>query len=417
MPSATSQVPRKVTIIGAGLAGLSLALSLYDHDIRCDIYELRSSSYNLGGAVMLSPNALRVLDHIGKPESVFKRVSSKGFHFDKLSFVNEQHVVKDIYYFGQKDLYGYHGFRIYRQLLIEEMLTMIEERGIPIHYERKFSHILSEDEHGVRFVMANGEELRSDILVGADGIHSTVRKHISDVTPNFGGLLAITGAIPTSALRMPTRDYPLPCTVQGKTGAFVVAPQNIDGSEVLIGNQRPFPALDHEGWAALGADKAKLYEMFTANKDSWGDFVQSAMEAAKPENLNMWPYHTIPKLESWKSESGRTIIIGDAAHAIPPSAGQGVNQAFEDAYALTLLLSKLDSKGMDFQRSLGFWQSWRQDRIDKVNDLTASMNNKRLPEAERQKVDNPTGGEGQLDWLYQPNLDNEMEAFVQMQAQ
>lgn len=66
--------------------------------------------------------------------------------------------------------------------------------------------------------------------------------------------------------------------------------------------------------------------------------------------------------------------------------------------------------GVQLHAGLKFWQDWRQARVDKVNGLTAAMNNKRLPEAERAKVENPTGGDGQLTWLYRCDIESEMNA-------
>lgn len=408
-------VPSNVTIIGAGLAGLSLALALHDKNIHATIYELRESSYNMGGAIMLSPNALRVLDNIGKPKSVYQRVRHQGYNFDKLSFVNEDHELTSTYYFGHKELYGYHGLRIYRQILIKELIAMCEERHIPIHYGQRYFRIVSEDCNAVAIAMEDGKEIETNFLIGADGINSSVRKYLSDVSPRFGGLLGITTAIPTSALRLPP-SYPLPVTIQTKIGAFVMAPQNEDGSEMFIGRQRPYPALPREGWTALREDKAKLHEMFVADKSDWNDVVQSAMEAVEPANMNIWPFHLIPKVETWRSEYGRVVLVGDAAHAIPPSAGQGVNQAFEDSFTLAFLMASLGEKGVELGRALEFWQGWREERLVKVGVLTQQMNNKRLPQAERVKCEDPDGGEGELAWLYAPDLKEEMAAWVRQQA-
>lgn len=137
---------------------------------------------------MLSPNALRVLDSTGRPSSVYQRIQLKGYNFDKLSFLNNQHELQDLYYFGEKKLYGYHGLRIYRQVLIKELANMVHEREILVYYERKYFHIVSEDAFGVTFEMANGEQIKTDMLIGADGIYSSVRKHITDVIPVFSGM-------------------------------------------------------------------------------------------------------------------------------------------------------------------------------------------------------------------------------------
>lgn len=140
-------------------------------------------------------------------------------------------------------------------------------------------------------------------------------------------------------------------------------------------------------------------------------------QAAKPESINMWPFYVIPRLVSWSSPGNRIVLIGDSAYAIPPSAGQGVNQAFEDAYTLAILMASLNKKGLTLKNALKFWQDWRSDRVAEVNELTAQMNNKRLPEEERNEVKNPQGGEGQLAWLYKPKLEEEMDSWVQLQAE
>lgn len=409
--SSNAQAPNRVTIIGAGLAGLTLALALHDNNIVSTIYECRSSSHAMGGGIMLSPNALRVLDSIGKPRSIYSRIRSKGYNFDKLSFVNDDHQVSDVYYFGHEQLYGYTGLRIYRQVLINELLMMCQERHITIEYNRSFSMVTSENANSVTFSMSDGEVIETPMLIGADGIHSAVRQYLSDVTPQFGGLLAIIGHIPTSTIDLP-ENYPLPVTIQGKGGAFVIAPQDVDGSDCLVGVQRPFPSQDREGWTQLAQDKTKLYEMFTANKESMNDVVKSAMVAVKPEDLTIWPFHQIPNLKTWASKDERVIILGDAAHAIPPTAGQGVNQAFEDIWSFAILLAATKKQSVPLSTALRFWKDWRQARVEKVKTLTTQMNAKRLPEAERERAENPKGGQGELQWLYGCNIKEEMSAWL-----
>ncbi len=75
---ATSE--HSVAIIGAGLAGLSLALALHQQNIPCTIYESRPAPLNIGGAVMLSPNALKVLDAL----KLYSSAKTKGYSFEKL---------------------------------------------------------------------------------------------------------------------------------------------------------------------------------------------------------------------------------------------------------------------------------------------------------------------------------------------
>ena len=119
----------KTAIIGAGFGGLALALALHARDIPCDVYELRAESYEHGGGVMLSPNAIRVLDHIGAWEAA----KSKGYRFETMAFLTDDQEVTGYYTFGNEKLFGYPGIRIYRSDMIKVFRALAKERSIPIH--------------------------------------------------------------------------------------------------------------------------------------------------------------------------------------------------------------------------------------------------------------------------------------------
>lgn len=380
------------------------------------MYEARDESYEVGGGITLSPNALRILDKL----CVYERVRDKGFHFDTLAFSDGDGVVKDVYYFGSEQLYGYKGFRIMRQLLINEMKQMLRGYRVEMNFNKQFTKIIRDTQDEVVIEFADGSTADSAIVVGADGIHSIVRNYIvPDVKPVYSGLMAINSVCPRSRVRIPENFY-LPATIMSKAGAFLMVPQEVDGSQLLIGAQRRFPEKDKDGWDALAADKQGLLDMLRENQADWPDIVQSALENAPVENMGIWPFYGIPKFSKWASPTDRVIVLGDAAHAIPPTAGQGVNQAFEDVNMLALLLSKL-SPQTPLREALKFWQEYRQRRIDKILELTQQMNAKRLPPAEQAKLppgaiwtdESATRGEGgQLQWLYEPDLDEDVAKWL-----
>lgn len=399
------------------MQGLSLALALKRVNIPCTVYEARAESYDLGGGITLSPNALRILDKLG----VYRRVYDKGFHFDTLAFSDGDGNVQDVYYFGSEKLYGYREFRIIRKLLIKELRQTLAEQGVEIQFNKRFTRVIAESADRVDFEFADGSTASSALLVGADGIHSTVRDYIvPGLKPVYSGFTAINCVCPRSRLRIPN-NFHLPATVMAKPGAFLIEPQEIDGSDLLIGAQRRFPERDKAGWDALAADKQGLLDMLRENKADWPDIVQSSLEGAPVENMGIWRFYGIPKLERWAGqEANRVVIVGDAAHAIPPTAGQGVNQAFEDVNMLALLLSKL-SPQVPLVEALKFWHHYRQARIDKVLELTQQINAKRLPPAEQAKLppgaiwkdESATrGGGGQLRWLYEPDLDEDVAKWI-----
>jgi 2-polyprenyl-6-methoxyphenol hydroxylase-like FAD-dependent oxidoreductase len=418
-----SSPPFSVTIIGAGLGGLTLALAFDKYGIRSKLIELRDPDYDFGGAIMMSPNALRVLDSL----KVYERIIPKGFSFQTLTFKNDANQkTTGIYYFGQHEMYGYDGIRIYRKALIVELRQMIHERGIPIEYGRKFSHVISEDENGVRFAFADGKEEIAELLIGADGIHSKVRQYLAPgVVPLYSGFVSVTYAFPRSKLRFPgsVTDYPLPVSLHGKNGAYVMAPQSNDGNEIFAGRQFAYPMQERSGWDSLLRDKTELIAMHQRDMEDWSDFAQSGQEQISTRDahsINTWPFHTVPKLDTWSSKAGKVVLIGDAAHAIPPTTGQGANQAFEDAYSLAVLLNLLTSE-ITLSEGLKIWQNYRQVKVEKLLELTEQMNNLRLPEAEKKNLPKEkvwqedsfeVGAGGKLSWLYLNNIEEDITKLL-----
>jgi len=365
---------------------------------------------------VLSPNALRVLDSVG----IYQRVRERAFQLDVLAFKDVNDNTTDEYYFGSENLYGYSAIRIMRKELLHVLRAMLREQEVPVHHNYKLTSV-SDGTDQVKLTFENGQTASAPLVIGADGIHSAVRKSfLPQVNPIFAGFLGINSVVERAQLRIP-EGYHLPATVMGKNGAFLLVPQKPDGSELFIGSQRRFAELDQAGWAALRKDKAKLYDMLQENKQDWPDVVQSALEATPVDRMGFWAFYGIPPLASWLSESKRIILVGDAAHAIPPTVAQGANQAFEDVRSLATLLSKLSEK-VPLDKAAARWQSYRQARIDKVLDLTKQMTVKRLPEAERAKMPpgvvwsdqaRTRGDGGELGWLYEPDLAQEAEKWVQ----
>ena len=367
---------------------------------------------------MLSPNALRVLDKLG----VYKRIRDKGFNFENVIVKTANGQTTDRYAMGNERLYGYKALRIYRRILVNELQQMATERGISIKFEMKYSHVVSEDDSGVVFAFANGSTEKASLLIGADGIYSKVRDYISPgTTPKYSGLVAITYAVKRSSLRiLPGEDLSSPVTWTGRHGAFVLAPQDVDGSEFLAGKQVAYPEQSRAGWDNLLNDKDKLLGLIQKGKDDELDLVRSALENIDPSTFIIWPFYIVPRLQRWISPVGRVIILGDSAHAIPPTAGQGANQAFEDGYTLALLLSNL-SPQTTLSDAISFWQGMRQERVDQVIELTSQLNNMRLPTAEKEALDKASvwhedksqAEGGQMAWLFTPQLEDKVLSWIQ----
>ena len=397
---------RGICLANNTIQGLSLALLLQQRSIRCTVYELRPRNVGSAGALMLAPNALRILDDIG----AYSKIRARGYNFEAVEFKDDHDQTIDQFLMGSDEQYGYKALRIPRQAVLEELRALAQERMITVRYEKRFLQVLAETENGITFRFADGSTSDADILIGADGIHSAVRAFVCPETkPIFSGQLAISAVVQRPHLRFPPgMDYHLPAIIHGRNGGMLMLPQSFDGSDVVVATQKAYLEQDRSGWASLAADKHQLYDMIQSRKSEWSDVVQSALECIHPENITIWPYYSLPKVSRWSSTGGRVVLLGDAAHAIPPTAGQGACQAFEDALSLAVLLAGLASPAL-LAEGLHLWEGMRKERIDKVAVLTMQLGNNRLPQAEREKLPKGqywnSGEQSNLLWLYRENIE------------
>ncbi|KAJ5925257.1 hypothetical protein N7454_007896 [Penicillium verhagenii] len=395
-----------IAIIGAGLSGLALALALNKQSIPCTIYESRPASLDIGGAIMLSPNALRILDAI----DIYKTIKPRGYEFTNLHFYNDK-IPLDSYEFGNSHKYGYDALRIYRHELIHALVTAVKDRSIAIEYGKKFTAVTSETDTGVTWSFEDGTTGYASCLVGADGIHSRVRKYLyPDLEPRFTNAVGVTAAVPTAQLGA-EHGYEIPLTLMNaKHGAFVIAPQLRDGSEVLIGKQKRAAELDRQGWNELLSNKQWCVDFLREGAEDFPQIVRSAVSEIPLDKINLWPFYVVPKLDAWASARSRVVILGDAAHAIPPTAGQGINQAFEDVYTYALVLAKC--QGASLAAGLRRWQAGRQDRVDRVLELNRQIDARRMPKDGDSVPSELDCKPFDLGWLYSPQFEVMVEGWL-----
>jgi 2-polyprenyl-6-methoxyphenol hydroxylase-like FAD-dependent oxidoreductase len=420
--------PPSIAIIGASLTGLSLALSLLSSPHRLTspdtlkIYDLRSPSSTTepppehSSGVVLTPNGLSVLSSLG----VLPRIAPKCWLSRYRTYKNEADATVRKILIADEAIYGFANHRVWRRVLLEALLEMLAESGVDVNWNCRFEGVLSEDDAGVVFKV-NGQENRVDMLFGADGIHSSVREYVSpdDVGPEYTGISGVLSHIPWDSVAWPYENYERACTIQGKPGALVLMPEDREGSVIMVAMQAKLEDRSRAEWEVLGRDKKFLRNFFAHKREQWESQTARAIidsVCQHQETLYMWPFTKMGKLKTWSSaKTGRVVIVGDAAHALPPSSGQGVNQALEDIYALTRLLVLTQEKPhIELKSALAFWQSLRQARVDAVFDWASNKTNvQRMPQEERDrlvregKVLDASNDENFEDmrWLYRPDAD------------
>jgi 2-polyprenyl-6-methoxyphenol hydroxylase-like FAD-dependent oxidoreductase len=369
---------------------------------------------------MLCPNSAPILHSLGAYESL----KNDSYQLEAVTYKNAAGLTTDKFYFGNKNKYGFKALRAHRHLVLENLRQLAEEKGVNVLYGRKFEKVISESKvEGVRFSFADGSEATASLLIGADGIHSKVRSSVfpNAPIPQYSGQTAFVGTTTLSNLRIPSKDFkdsfPMVMFGTGSNGACLLFNFSKDGETIAVATHRPWPEQDREGWDALAKDRKRIIKMIEGEKSgAWPDVVESAIESLTEDTTSIWPYYQLPRLEKWVSEKGRVLLLGDAAHAIPPSGGQGANQAFEDAWTLAQMLGNLSEK-ISLEKGLEIWEDVRQERVRKVTELTLLLGNVRLPLEERERLDKGkvwSAEDVNIDWLYMGRSD--LEILERMKA-
>jgi len=362
----------EIAIIGSGLSGLSLALHLSAHGMKSTVYEFRPSSYSQGGEIALAPNALRVLDHLG----ISTALSEKGFSSETMTLLNRSGKLLGVLIQGRT--FGYSAIRFKRTFVKEALLAECDRRGVEIVYGKRFVK-LEEGEGKTKVHFEDGSMASVDLVVGADGLRSSVRSFVNDkVKATYNGTMMIYGKISASALdaKMGKKEkrLPMPSMSFGKEGSFTIWPRDPDSQEICFFANTQMPDRSREEWERIDADKEGLRKTMEKLfcRGGWAEQIRVICREAPAEEFRIWSVNMVPQLPSWRSPSGKVILIGDSAHAITPSGGQGGAMSLEDGETLAYAISK---HGTD-PSSLEKWEAHRKARVQQVvdfNNLSAKV--------------------------------------------
>ncbi|KAK4496531.1 hypothetical protein PRZ48_012511 [Zasmidium cellare] len=410
---ASSRDPQ-IAVVGASLTALTFTLSLLHHNPSLDpsritLYESRppadqpggqwltrgaSASENPTRPWLLTPNSLKILAKLG----IYERIKDKAFAMSKTVYRDVDGKFLGSATFGGVEEFGYDALRIERMVLLPILLQVIESKGIKINYHTSVRGILAEDDSGITFSIRQNnhtQTLKTDLLIGCDGIHSKIRPHVLDHPCNltYHGMIMVPFKFDTNKIRYTTGFDPseLSLGVLTAKGAIMMVPADPSGTPSMSFRQFKYPEQTREGWEALDADKEKLAKMLTEDIEEWAsesDFVRSIFEQVKAQDTLVWPVYSLPKLDRWVSEGGKVVIIGDAAHSLIPAAAQGANVSIEDSWTLARVLGGTISEQKNDVKNdaLQHWQATRNERIAKVQKLSLQLMNARLPPQEQAKL-------------------------------
>jgi 2-polyprenyl-6-methoxyphenol hydroxylase-like FAD-dependent oxidoreductase len=365
----------RIAIIGAGLAGLTLARLLKDSSHEVQIFEQAAALEEIGAGVQIGPNGVRVLRAAGLDpvqDGIGILVNSvSGRNWDTNEVVSDQQFLDE----SGKPVYGEPFVHCHRAALQLGLAAGLPE-GTVLLGRRAMEVIDGADGAEVRF--ADGSTERADVVVGADGIHSAARGAVVEVAtaPRFTKMAVFRGVVPRDALAgLPMDEW---VGVGTKWWGPVPSHHAViyllgDGSMNFVGVV-PQSSWEEESWHFEG-DLSELRESFR-------DFPEPipSLLGRMPRTLK-WALFDRDVLDSWTSR--HVVLIGDACHAMVPFMGQGACQAFEDAAILARLLRTITNQS----ELPGAFQRYEDVRGPRVRMIHENSRQNRF-HSERSTIDN-----------------------------
>ncbi|MGW0712676.1 FAD-dependent monooxygenase [Streptomyces sp. NPDC002643] len=333
-----------VLVVGGGISGSVLSLALAQRGVTVDLVEISSRWFGVGHGITLQGNALKALRSVG----VLDRVLTRAVPFDVLRMLRaDGEPIADIPTprTGGEDLPATAG--ALRSDLQDALCDAVHAHGVSVRLGLSVERFAQSPEH-VDVTFTDGSTGRYDLMVGADGIHSTMRSMI--------GITARPEPVGMSIFRVVAeRPAEMHCAEiyyggpRYKAGYSPISPDrcyaylldtNLDAS--LIGPRAPLSLLRERG-AGYGG--------------TWGKIIASL---PKDTAVDYRWLESILVDEPWYR--GRAMVIGDAAHACPPLIAQGAAMCAEDA----VLLAELVTGDEPIDRALAAFMARRLPRVRMV---------------------------------------------------
>ena len=337
-----------IAVIGAGYAGATAALALSQLGATVTVYEQAQEINEVGAGIGLRPSTMGQFRKLG----IFDRiaaVTSPSEYFEILTARGQRIAMEE---WPEKDVFGASTHFVHRGDFIDTLLGALPSGMVKLNH--RLGKLIDNGDSATA-VFDNGVTVNADLIVGADGIRSQVRKHLfSDKPPVFAGEHAYRAVIPAADtfglvddgnLRMyvgyGTKIYLLPLHHRNEVSFDVTC---------LATDSTPAPV----------ASKEQLLKV-VAGFDPQLVAITEGLDMSK---VNLRAVYDIDPVPNWHSNS--VVLIGDGAHAMLHHQGQGANSAVLDAGALAAKLSEADS----IPEALAQYQASRKPITDELQRVS-----------------------------------------------
>lgn len=331
----------KITIIGGGVGGLTLALALERAGLESEVYEAAPRLEPLGLGVNLLPHCTRVLDDIGLTAAFEARsvVTREAVFFNRHGqFIYSEPA-------GRSAGYKYHQFSVHRADLHEILLEAFEQRlgADKLHLGHRAVG-LDQDDAGATVAFEHPETgkaldaVRGDIVIAADGLHSVIRRlmHPQEGAPLYSGVKMWRGATITPPCLSGASMARIGWLTSGKMVIYPIR-DNVDGKGNQLMNWVAELETDDSDASRDWGKAGKLSELHDVFADWRFDWLDIGGMIRDTETVLEFPMVDQDPLPFWTRS--RVTLLGDAAHPMYPRGSNGAAQAILDADFLAKCLA------------------------------------------------------------------------------
>lgn len=343
-----------VLVVGGGIAGTAAALGLDKAGFDVTVVEAHpDAAEDLGAFLTLASNGMRALAQLDATDAV----TAIGFSLTSLRLLDGQGTEVTRAPLGDADDPALRFRCLRRGELNSALQAETVRRGIPVRHGTRLVS-MTHGPDGVTVHFSDGSTAAAELLIGADGLNSTVRRHVfgSAARPRYAGQRVFYGYTDSAPVTDGTGVITM---VRGSESAFgyAVSP---DGETYWFARVAgdPLPA----GGPAyrMAADRRdELLRLLRKDSTPAGDIVAACADRIMVTNANEMPLGT-----PW--HAGRVLLVGDAAHAASPATGQGASMALEDA----VVLAKSLRDTPDPHAAFALYEQHRRPRAE--NNVTVS---------------------------------------------